>query len=195
LSKKKPSRRFGRLIFFVPTLLVIAIVAFGIANFISVQNSTLIVEASSSGQYSPSLQLHPQVTVGSTTKVSPFNITLPQGTYTVVFGEVTWYVTPTPRTVVLSGGKTEFADAVYDPVVREIAITSSGFNATSLTALHGVTPVVWVNLSEDVVVLNIKNLDSVSLSPGQNFTRIFSTTGTFDFSLLNTGFSGTIESL
>jgi hypothetical protein len=195
LNRKRQRRRFGGLVFFVPTVLAVAVVAFAIVSFLSVQNGTLVVEASSSGRYSPPVPLHPHVTVDGTTEVSPFNVTLPQGTYTVTFGEVAWYATPPPRTVVVSGGKSQFAVGVYSPILREIAITSSGFNSTAVTALHGVTPVVWVNLSHDSVVLDIKNLNVITIGPGGNFTKIFPTEGSFDFSLLDTGFNGTVESV
>jgi energy-converting hydrogenase Eha subunit F len=194
LSRKKASKRFGRIVFFIPTLVVLAVAAFGIISFISIQTGTIVVEATSSGRYAASIQLHPYVSVGGKTEQSPFNLTLPQGQYTVEFGQLTWYLTPAARSVAVSGGKTQYAVAVYDPVVRVISMSSAGFNSTSVTAEHGLTPVIWVNISAEVFTLNIQGLARVSLNPGENYTAIFSSQGTFSYSIPSTSYSGTVHS-
>ena len=194
LSRKKTSKWFGRLIFFIPTLAILAVVAFGLVSFPSIQSGTLIVEAMSSGRYAPSVQLHPSVTVGGESEQSPFNLTLARGEYTVVFGELSWYVTPASRSVAVSGGKTQYAVATYDPVVRVIAISSTGFNSTSTTAEHGLTPVIWVNTSNDVYTLNVQGVARISLNPGENYTTIFPSQGAFSYSLLSSNYNGTVNS-
>lgn len=194
MSRKNAPSRTGRIVFFIPVLIMLVIVAFGIISFISTQSGTLVVEAMSSGRYSPTIQLHPSVSVSNKTMQSPFNLTLPHGQYTVVFGPLSWYLTPAARTVVVSGGKTQFAVAVYAPVVRVISISSAGFNSTAVTAEHGLTPVVWVNVGVELYTLNIQGLARVSLNPGENYTAIFSSQGTFGYSVLNSGYNGTVRS-
>lgn len=185
----------GKLIFFIPVVIVLAIVAFAFVSFLTVQTGTLIVRAESSGRYSPSVILHPEVSVGSTTQVAPFNLTLPQDQYTVVFGSLTWYETPPPRTLELSLGKTEFAVGVYSPIMKGISVTQNGFNTTNITALHGVTPVVWINVGGLPVSIEVSGGGRVLVNPSRNYTVVFSSTGTFTFSIPNTEFNGTVRSL
>jgi hypothetical protein len=192
LERKKARKRYGRIVFFIPTLVVLAVAAFGIISFISIQTGTIVVEAMSSGRYTTSVQLHPYVSVGGKTEQSPFNLTLPQGQYTVEFGQLSWYLTPGTRSVVVSGGKTQFAVAVYDPVVRVISISSAGFNSTSTTAEHGLTPVIWVNLSKEVFTLSIQGLAKIPLNPGENYTAVFPSQGTFSYSIPN--YDGNVNS-
>ena len=193
LSKKRSSRRTGRLLFFLPVGLLLLLLVLALVSWIPAQNGTLLVETFSSGRYTPSVQIHPSVTVGSVTKVSPFNLSLPQGEYNVVFGPVAWYATPDSRSVPLVGGKTAFAVAYYSPLVRVIAVTPDGFNATSVTAKHSVTPVVWVNTGSAAIVIQIDGVGRVSLAPSANYTAVFASTGTFGYSIYNTAFSGSVQ--
>jgi hypothetical protein len=94
----------------------------------------------------------------------------------------------------LSGGKTEYAVAVYSPIVRKVSISTTGFNATTITVLHGITPVVWMNTGSTVVVLEISNLGRTSIGPSQNYTTIFPSSGTFSFDIFNTNFTGAVYS-
>jgi plastocyanin len=194
LKRGKKHSRLGGLVFFIPTVIILGIVAFGVFSYISTRSGTLEVEAMSSARYEPSVQLHPLVTVNGMSTKSPFNVTLPEGEYTVVFGNMSWYTTPASRSVVVSGGETQFAVGVYDPVVRVISMSSVGFNSTSVTAEHGLTPVIWVNVGENAFTLNIQGLARISLNPGENYTTIFSTQGTFSYSILNSGYNGTVQS-
>jgi hypothetical protein len=194
MSRAKSSRRTGRIIFFIPIVVVLAIVLLAFVSFLTVQSGTLEVMAQSSGRYSPSVSLHPYVSIGSTTQVAPFNLSLAQSQYTVVFGPLSWYKTPAPKTLVLSLGKTEFAVGVYSPIMRGIAVSQNGFNSSSVTALHGVTPIVWINVGTLPVSIEVSNGGRVLLNPSQNYTAIFSSTGTFSFDIPNSGFSGTVQS-
>ena len=193
MNRKRGSRRVGRVIFFIPVIAVIVLVAFGLLTYISDQSGTLVVETFSSGRYSPSYTLHPTVTVGSVIRTSPFNVSLSPGTYTVTYGSVQWYVTPSPRSVTLAGGGTQFANAFYDPVVRHLAITSGGFDTRLVTALHEVTPVSWVNEGSDTVVLDIRGINQVTIFPSRNFTMVFSSPGIFTFEIPNTDYNGTVQ--
>jgi plastocyanin len=194
-SRKKGSRFRGSLVFFIPVVVVIAIVALGLISTISNQSGILVVDAYTSGRYAPASPVHALANVASATETTPFNLSLSQGEYTVVFGPVKWYVTPTQRSVVVSGGKTQFAVGVYSPVIREVTIGSEGFNSTSVTAKLGTTPVVWVNTTSNPVVLEVMTSVRANLSPGQNYTRVFQSTGTYTFSLDGTGYSGTLDVL
>ena len=193
MSRVRRSKRLGRLAFFLPVVALIVLIIFGLVSYVSTQSGTLIVEAVSSGRYAPSIQLHAPVTIGASTGTTPANFTLAAGYYTVDYGVLAWYVTPSPRDVSLSGGKTQYAVGYYSPVLRVIGITGGGFNLTAATALHGVTPVIWVNLGGSVVTLDIGHLNRFSLYPSQNFTYVFPSSGTFHFDVFNTNFNGSIQ--
>jgi hypothetical protein len=193
LKRRKDSKALGRALFAIPVVVVVGLVVFGLASAISTQSGTLTVEAVSSGRYSPSVQLKVQVTVGNTTRTTPYNFSLPQGQYNVVFGNEDWYDAPPVHSVSLIGGKTAYVIGTYTPVVKAIQVTSSGFNATTVTAKHGVTPVVWVNEGSAVEVLVVTGIGRIPLEPSQNYTQVFASRGTVEFSILNTSFSGTIS--
>ncbi|MDG6901555.1 MAG: hypothetical protein JRM80_06295 [Nitrososphaerota archaeon] len=192
---RSKSKRFGRVIFFVPVVAVLALMVIGLMSIASITTGTLVLETMSSGRYSPSIQLHATVTVGSTVRTSPFNLTLSQGSYTVVYGALAWYVTPVPRSLFLPNGKTEYAVGTYSPILRGIAITPNGLNSTDITAEHGVTPVVWVNERSAVTVLVVSGVGRIPLNPYQNYTMVFPSQGSFFFDIFNTGLNGTIHSL
>ena len=193
VSRTRSSRRVGRILFFIPVFVVLAIIAFAFATSLTVQTGTLVVMAKSSGPQS--VALHPAVSVGSTTQIAPFNISLPQSQYTVVLGPHAWYKAPPPRTLLLSLGKTEYAVGVYTPATRGIAVSQNGFNSSTVTALHGVTPVVWVNVGSSPVSIEISGVGRLLLNPAQNFTAIFSSVGTFGYDVPGSGFSGSVQSL
>lgn len=194
VNRPKRTRRLGRLAFFIPTIVILILVVVAFVTVLSVQSGTLVVYAESSGRYAPSVALRPTVTVGSVTRISPFNLTLSQGEYTVTYGPLEWYATPSARSIFVSNGRTQFAAGVYSPIIRTIAITQSGFNMTAVTAMHGVTPVVWLNEGGSSVVLEIHSLRYVTLNPSQNFTFVFPSGGTFSFDVPNTSFNGTVVS-
>ena len=195
MRRTNRSRRVGRLLFFIPVIVVLAIVFLAFVSYLTVQTGTLVIRAQSSGRYSTSIALHPQVSIGSTTKVAPFNLTLPQSQYTVIFGPLAWYTTPAPRTMVLPLGKTAYAVGVYSPITRGIAVSQNGFNSSTVTALHGVTPVVWINAGTVPVTIEVSNVGSMILNPSENFTAIFSSSGAFSFDIPGSGLSGTVQSL
>jgi hypothetical protein len=195
VSKKHNSKTIGRILFFIPVIAVLALVVFAVVTVLSSQSGTLVVEAVSSGRYSPSMQMHVEVTVGSSTQITPFNFTLSQAEYTVIYGSVYWYVTPPTRSLFVSNGKTTYAIATYIPVARAITITDAGFNSTSVTAMHGITPVVWINRGSSVVVLEVNSVGRIPLNPLQNYTTVFPNSGTFNFDIFNTGFTGTVRAL
>jgi hypothetical protein len=134
------------------------------------------------------------VTVGSAQGTTPFNLSLSPGQYTVVYGAVSWFRTPPPRSVAVLGGVTAFALGTYTPIIKTVAITASGFNSTSVSALHGVTPVVWLNHGGSVAVLEIQNVGRFEIAPSQNTTMVFTSKGTFSFTVFGTNFEGYVLS-
>ena len=90
---KKQGRRqksLGRLVFFIPVVVIALVVVVGIVYSTTTQSGTLIVVAYSSGRYSPQVALHPRVEVGAQTSTAPFKRTLPDGTYAVTYEPVAW---------------------------------------------------------------------------------------------------------
>ena len=192
--KSRGSKRAGKFFFLLPVVIVLALAIIGFVGVTGTPSGMLVVGAVTSGRYSPSVELHVSVTIGATTRTTPFNFSLPQGGYDVVYGKSSWYVTPPSRSVQVLSGKTQYAVAVYSPVVVAVDITANGFNSTSVSSLHGVTPVSWINRQGSPVVLVITGVDSVQLSPLQNYTTVFSGTGTFRFYIANTNFNGVVNS-
>ena len=195
MKRGKSSKRTGRLLFFIPVVAVLGLVVFGLISVISSQSGVLIIQAMSSGRYSPQVSLRVSFTVGTNTGVTPVNLTLPQGGYTVAYGQKNWYASPPSRSLVLVGGKTEYAVAIYSPLIKLISVTESGFNTTSITALHGVTPVIWINEGGSAVTLSIGTVGHILIDPSQNYTHVFASQGSFDFALSNTNFNGTVNSV
>ena len=199
-SSKRKDNRLGRLVFFIPLVVIVSFVVYGFFQLTA--PGTLKVEAIAHDQYvytgagGKSIQV--SVTVegssGGNTQsgTTPASFSLSSGTYTVTYGPIEWYTTPADKTVAVPNGKTVYADAVYDVIPSVISIAHSGFNSTEVSALHGVTPVIWVNTSGSDVVLNIQSIGNVALASGQNFTKVFQSVGSLSFT---DGFStpGTLQ--
>ena len=187
MKRRKPPLR--RLTFFAPTILLAAVVLYALLGGVPT-SGTLEVRAETSGSYYASFYLFPVATVGNTAMRAPFNLTLAQGTYNVIFAPVNGFVTPSGKTVTVLPGKVAYAIGVYQPVVRAVQMTASGFNATSVSALHGVTPVVWVNHGANYLVLELDSVGPVVVYPNANYTHVFSASGTFAYSIFDTNYAG-----
>jgi plastocyanin len=179
--KKQASRRTRKLLFLLPILAVVALVAF--ALFLVPTQGTLDVYATSVDKYTGLRSMSVVATVGSQAFRTPANLTLSPGPYTVTFSEIKWYATPLPRQVEVSPGKTVDADGVYVPIVMKVQSSPSGFGSSSVQALHGVTPVVWIDNSASFVTLYIQPVGRVNLDPGQNYTHVFTDVGSFGYQL------------
>ncbi len=173
-------------------MVILLAVIFALASNTLRGPGQIIVTAETSARYSPSRELRVGVTVGGTLGTTPLNLSLQQGTYTVDFLNVPWYVTPAPRVVTVLPGVAVYAIGKYVPIIKPIGVTQSSFNVTSTTALIAVTPVVWVNASNSYVVLNISSVGKVVINSGQNFTHIFSQAGTYDFGFFFGGAGGSV---
>ena len=176
--------------FFIPILIVLFLIALALLSGATGTTGVLVVHAQSSA--SSSTQLRVSAKVNGETLTTPFNLTLNQGSYVVDFNPLTWYTAPIPETILLSAGKTAYAVGVYTPVERTIAISSNGFNQTSVTALHGVTPLVWMNEAGFPLVLDVQGLQAVPLQAGQNYTHVFQSAGKFSFSIFETSAQGLV---
>jgi hypothetical protein len=121
--------------------------------------------------------------VGSKSGLTPFHLLLTPGTYTILFPQEPWLYAPSSRTVEVPAGQTSYVVGVFSPIVREILIRDGQFNATTVTAFHQLTPLVFVNNMGNVVQLQIDSGNSYRVPPGGNLTYVFSQKGTFPVSL------------
>ena len=177
----------------MPVVIILVLVVLAFGSGLAGGTGTLVFMAASSSRYSSSVELHATFTIGSSTETSPVNLTLSQGTYTISFGPLNWYITPASRTVTLARGSTEYVYTTYDPILRKISVSQGGFNVTSVTALHGVTPVVWTNDGDSAVTLHVDSIGTVIIDPSRNYTAVFATGGTFQYDIPRTNFSGSVK--
>jgi len=178
---KKRSVPFGRLVFFIPLVIVLLLILFAFLSGSTSSTGILLVSAQSSDNAATPLRV--TATVQSTTSTTPFNLSLTQGTYVVNFGGLAWYTAPPAKTILVPAGKTVYSVGVYEPLERFVAISNGAFNQTAVTALHGVTPVVWVNEEGSPLLLNIQGLKPVSLQAGQNYSYVFQSAGKYTYSI------------
>ena len=181
-TSRKRARR-GRLVFLIPIVLVIALIAYAVVIGSASPYGTLVVGAQTSGRYFQAFGLNASADIGGHTGTTPFSLSLSQGTYTVVYGNLPWFSTPPAKSVTVLPGKTAYAIAEYNPLVESVAIQNGKFNQTALGAEHGVTPVVWVNGMGTSVSLYSNETGSISILPMQNFTHVFTSPGTYLFSV------------
>ena len=183
MSGRKRRRRIGTLLFLLPVLLLVALIAYQVFATSTFQTGTLIVEAQSSTKYYSATALSVRVTVGSQAGSTPLTLALTQGVYNVTFSEQKWYITPPEKSVSVSAGKSAYAIGIYNPIVEFVSVSQGQFNTTQLSTKHGVTPVVWVNHSSVYETIDSQVTGRVIIPPLQNFTFVFQTAGTFLFSL------------
>jgi hypothetical protein len=183
LAKGKRSRRIGTLLFVLPIILVLALIAYAVIGTSTFQNGTLTVDAQTSSTYYQSIPLNVSASVSGTKGTTPFTISLAQGTYVVSFSSVRWFDPPLQRTLNVTGGKHSFAVGVYSPILVHVSINQDKFNATGIEAMQGVTPVVWVNLSTNYEVITSTLTGRIIIPPLQNYTYVFQKAGTYGFSV------------
>jgi hypothetical protein len=184
LKRSKRRSRLGTFLFLLPFIIIVAVVVFAIVDVELLSTGTLVVSASRSGTYESPIPLAATATVNGATKTTPFNVTLSQGNYEVDWGALPWYTTPPPSQAVVVSGKVSFAAATYDPIVRHLAIAGHSFNATTVTAGHGVTPVVWVNGTGQDEIHECPQYPNQDIPPHQTYALVFPSAGSFTFSLL-----------
>lgn len=192
-SGRRRRAHHANFVFWIPVIVVIVLTVVALATQVSNQNGTIAIRALTSGRYSAQVSLRAPYAVGTTTGFTPSNLTMARGAYTIVFGGVAWFKTPPADNIFLPGGKTYYATGFYDPILKVFEITNEGINATSVTALHGVTPVIWLNHSTADVILEFQDGSRADIHPSQNFTRVFISPGVFSFSSLSGSFTGEVS--
>jgi len=186
----KRRRRFGKLLFALPVILLVAAILYG--YFSVSQPGSLVVDARDAHTLNP---LAVQAYVNGKSVTTPTTLSLVQGVYTVTFSDLLWYQTPGARTVSLPAGHTAYALGEYMPTPEIIRISSQGFDTTSISAKGGLSPVVWVNTSTQFVVLLGDQFNRVIINPNQNFTYVYQGTGHFQYSIWQTDFAGTVDAV
>ncbi|MDA4134281.1 MAG: hypothetical protein OK441_01755 [Thaumarchaeota archaeon] len=175
-TMKKSSRynsKVGKLLFVIPAVVIIVL---GVYAFIHLNSpGTLIVRAEDQN-FAP---LSVPFTVNGNSYTTPENVSLSQGSYVVSFGTIPWYYPPATRDVTITTGIPVYAVGSYQPETKFVQVTPNGFNETSLAALHGVTPVTWINLSGSLVTFSGGPFQQVRLESGQAYTYTFATVQSF----------------
>ena len=183
MKTQRRRNRLANIAFFLPVVVIIGLVVFG--YFYATRPGTLDVAAWAQNKYlsepEQSTPIHVSAMVGSTSGTTPFSLSLPAGQYEVTYPAIPWYYTPSSNEVAVTNGRTVYSTGAYDVIVKIIALSSAGFNATTVSALHGVTPVIWINTSGSNLELEVSGQGNYILSPDQNFTAIFSSPGTYQF--------------
>jgi hypothetical protein len=189
--KRSRKKRFGNFVFFLPIILLVAIVLFGFYQ--NTENATGVLSVEAQSSYGSSSHFISSITtVSGATKQTPYDLTLKPGPYTVTYGALQWYQTPPPKTVTVLGGTTAYAVGVYVPIRVKIDANGAGFNATQVTAKSGVTPVVWTDTGNSAVQLK-STVFNIVLTPGQNYTRVFDSPDELIVSLIGTTATMTVN--
>jgi hypothetical protein len=190
MKSRRKRGRFGTLLFALPIILFVLVIAYQLISETYFNTGTLIVEAKSSGRYYPAVSLNASVSVGTRGGTTPATLSLTQGTYTVVFTTVQWYTTPQSRTINVVAGKTSYALGVYDPIVKGVSIEGNQFNATTISAKHGVTPIVLINRMSGYAVIQGAPDGTIIIQSAQNYTHVFQNAGTYTLTLFDTSAPG-----
>jgi hypothetical protein len=182
LRKKKESR-FSSLLFFIPVVVVTLLVVVALMGDLpgGSRDGKLQVEAKAYPYDSAPVSLSVEASVNGTAMRTPSNLSLTPGHYVVVFPTLAGYSPPSSRKVPVQAGTTTFAIGTYTPIWKVISFSQTYFNSTHISAVHGVTPVFWVNVSGQVVTLQSSFFGTRPIQPGGNTSFVFQTTGTFTF--------------
>jgi len=171
--KSRYNPKVGKLLFVVPAIVIIVL---GVYAFIHLNSpGTLMVRAEDENLAPLSVPF----TVNGNSYTTPANVSLSQGSYVVSFGTIPWYYPPAIREVTITPGYQAFAVGSYQPETKFVRVTASGFNETTVVALHGVTPVTWTNPSSSLVTFSGGPFQQVRLQSGQSYTYTFTTAESF----------------
>jgi hypothetical protein len=177
------------ILFLIPIMITSIFVFYGIIiSYLQPKFGTLIIKTIvlDNDQHKIT-ELTVSVAVDGSIYRSPVNISLAPGLHKVSFFEVMGYRTPLEKFVNVLPGKEAYAIGVYTPVEFIINITKNKIvftNITNIAIIHGVTPVVFVNVSDEPVQLGSYLFDSPVLAPHQNYTKIFESPGLYRFWIL-----------
>ena len=184
-SKYDP--RIGKLLFILPAIIIVVLVAYAYVQLNA--PGTLVVQAED-----PSLaQLQVPFTVNGASHTTPASVSLSQGSYTVTFGTIEWYYPPTAKSVAVTPGQITYSVGSYTPETKFVQVTGAGFNDTSISVFHGLTPVTWINPSSSSVTFSGGPFQQVRVNPGQPFSYTFDTIGSFQVNIGSTNETLTIN--
>jgi hypothetical protein len=178
--KSKYSSRLGKLFFIIPIVIIGSLVVYAFVE-LNAPGTVIVTAETTAG-----VELHVEATIDGKTGQTPWTLSLPQGNYIVNYTSVQWYYPPVSRDVGLLPGNTVYAAVAYSPIQRIIQVTPLGFNETTVTALHGVTPVNFTNPSSSTVSLEGSLISRLVIAPGQTYGYIFPSAGTYEFAVANT---------
>jgi hypothetical protein len=184
MKGRSRNKRLGTMLFFIPIVLVLALVGYAIIDTTTFRDGTLIVRAQTSNRYYPVEYLNVSVSVSGKSGITPFHISLSPGTYTVRFPSQQWFTSPSSRTVNVTAGGTSFVVGVYNPIPVSVSLDQGKFNTSAVSVLHRVTPLIWINLSSDYEVITSDLTGRIIIAPMQNYTYVFQSQGTFAFSFV-----------
>ena len=184
MKGRRKNNRFGTLLFIVPIVLVAALVAYAIVDTTSFGNGTLIIRAQTSTKYYSALYLNVTVTAAGKSGTTPLTLSLPQGTYTVTFPSQQWFTPPPSRTVNLTSRGDSFVVGVYNPIPVSVSVNQDKFNTTKITVLHRVTPLIWVNPTQNYAVISSDLTGRIIIPPLQNATYVFQNPGSYVFTIV-----------
>jgi hypothetical protein len=187
MKGRKKRGRFGTLLFALPIVIIVTVVAFQLISETYYSTGTLFIETKSSERFYPAVGLNVSASVGGQGGTTPFTLTLTQGVYTVVFPSVLWYSTPSPEIVTVIAGRTSYGLGVYNPIVKAVSVEGSQFNASSISARHGVTPISLINKMSGYAVIQGTPDGTIILQHAQNYTHVYKLPGTFTLTLFGTG--------
>ncbi len=185
--KSRYDSRLGKLLFLVPAIIIIVLVVYA---FVQLNTpGTLRVRAEDEDQ----APLKVPFTVNGNSLNTPANLSLAQGSYVVSFDTIPWYYPPTARNVVVAPGQVSYAVGSYIPETKFVQVTASGFNVTTVSALHGVTPITWINPSSSMVTFSGGPLQQISIQPGQTYTYTPPTPESFEPTVAGTNETMTVS--
>ncbi|HXW37862.1 MAG TPA: hypothetical protein VEJ36_08190 [Nitrososphaerales archaeon] len=180
MPTKKKESRYSWLLFFVPLLILSLAVAVPlISDSLGGNQGRLDVVATAYPYHESPISLIVQAEVNGTIVTTPDVLHLVAGYYAVEFPVQDGYTSPATKTAVVPAGVTATVVGSYYPIKKVIGFTEGYTNATRVSAIHGVTPVSWLNLSSQAVTLQSDFFGQLPIQPGENATMVFSQPGSY----------------
>lgn len=196
--KSRYNSRLGKLFFIIPIIIIGSLVVYAFVQLNSPGTLIITAENSYCATSTPPTnaicsQLQVAATVNGKSVETPSRLSLVQGNYVVNFTTLQWYSPPASRDVGILPGQTVYAVAAYYPIGRVIQATPSGFGGTIVTALHGVTMVNFTNPTNSLVTVLGAPFTRAAIQPGQTFSFIYPSAGTYEYNVLSTNDTITVD--
>jgi hypothetical protein len=188
-------RKIVILPFLVPVILLTSFTLYLISN--SSTEGQLVIQAIAPDPFSNDAcrctYLNVTALVDGASVITTASLSLQQGYHYVIFQPVRWYITPEPRSIFIEAKTVTYATGLYKPIPRIIAVSVKSFNSTAVTALHMVTPVTWINVTNKTVVIIGDDFQEHILLPGESFTWYYTRQGIYRFSIFNSTAYGYVQ--